>query len=194
MCVDANAAQRQAARERAAQKNAIFAQEKLKYFNKEASFSRALDTNLMGYGRDVSDAYVQALYTQGKGRSAVERAARTYFATAKVNEGGRSRKFGVRDYQTLLQKRAEVDAIVDTTFGRNFAYFQEGARRKYQASNVEAREALGLPATYGAPVMMPPTNRLGGALQIAQAGLSIATSAASYGQAGGFASIGKIFG
>jgi len=61
-------------------------------------------------------------------------------------------------------------------YGRNMAYAQEGARRKYLAANAQAREQLGLPASYGAPVMMPPTNRLGGALQLLSTGLSIASN------------------
>jgi hypothetical protein len=47
------------------------------------------------------------------------------------------------------------------------AYAQEGALRRFQQKQAQGREALGIPAAYGAPVMMPPTNRLGGALQIA---------------------------
>ena len=53
------------------------------------------------------------------------------------------------------------------------AYAQEGAQRKFQAAQARGREKLGLPAQYGAPVMMPPTNRLGGALQIASQVASI---------------------
>ena len=53
------------------------------------------------------------------------------------------------------------------------SYFQEGARRKFTAAQGAAREALGVPASYGAPVMLPPTNRLGGALQIASSVASI---------------------
>jgi hypothetical protein len=66
VCIDANAGARAAAREKARQKDAVFAQEKLKFFNKETSFSRTLNRNVIGYSRDFSDAYVQALYTQGK--------------------------------------------------------------------------------------------------------------------------------
>ena len=53
------------------------------------------------------------------------------------------------------------------------SYAQEGAVRKFQAAQAQGREKLGLPAQYGAPVMMPPTNRLGGALQIASQVASI---------------------
>ena len=53
------------------------------------------------------------------------------------------------------------------------AYAQEGARRKFQAANAAARQKLGVPAAFGAPVMLPPTDRLTGALQIASSVASI---------------------
>ena len=40
-------------------------------------------------------------------------------------------------------------------------------QRRFLAANARARESLGVPAAYGAPVMMPPTDRLSGALSIA---------------------------
>ena len=175
MCIDANAGERAAAKERARQKDAIYAQEKLKFFNKETQLDRTQNRNIIGYSRDIADAQVKAIYTAGQGRLAVQDAARRYFANKSVNEGGRSARFGLKKYQALLSKRAEVDAIVDNMYGRNMAYAQEGARRKYLAANAAAREQLGLPASYGAPVMMPPTNRLGGALQIASTVASIAS-------------------
>ena len=46
------------------------------------------------------------------------------------------------------------------------AIAQEGSRRRFQFANAKAREKLGIPAAYGAPVMMPPTDRLTGALQL----------------------------
>ena len=173
--MDANAGARAQAREQARQKDAVFAQEKLKFFNKEAQFERSLDRNVMGYGRDISDAYVQAVYTQGKGRQREENLVREYFATKKVDEGGRSTRFGLKNYQNLLNKRAEVESIVDNMYGRNMAYAQELGKRKFMSANAQARETLGIPAAYGAPVMLPPTNRLGGALSLAQTALSIAT-------------------
>mgnify|MGYP003116383175 CR=1 FL=1 len=172
--MDANAGLRAQQKQRAREKDAIFAQEGLKFFNKEVSLERSLNRNVMGYGRDLSDAYVQAIIGQGKGRLAVQQVATAYFAKKQVDEGGRSRTFGRARYQQLLAKRAEVDSVVDNIFRRNTAYAQEGARRKYLSANAQAREALGIPAAYGAPVMLSPTNRLGGALQIASQVASIA--------------------
>ena len=176
MCVDANAGKRAAARERAAQKDAIFAQKGLQFFNKETQLARAQNRNVIGLSRDQSDAYAAALAAQGKGRKQLENAARKYFRSkGTINEGGRSRRFGVANYQGLLAAQSEVNSVIDNVLGRNMAYAQEGARRKFQAAQARGREALGIPAAYGAPVMMPPTNRLGGALQMASQIASIAT-------------------
>jgi hypothetical protein len=61
-------------------------------------------------------------------------------------------------------------------FGRNMAYAQEGARRKFLAANAQAREKLGVPAAFGAPVMLPPTDRLTGALSIGSQIMGIASA------------------
>ncbi len=173
MCVDANAGARNAARERAAQKDAIFAQEGLKFFNKETTLKRTQNLNILGYSRDVSDAMAGAIAQIGEGRTRVEDATRAYFASRSVNEGGRSRRFGLKKYQQLLAKRQEVDSVINNILGRNLSYTQEQAKRKFQVAQAGAREKLGIPAAYGAPVMLPPTNRLGGALQIASSIASI---------------------
>ena len=180
MCVDANAGKRAAARERAAQKDALFAQEGLKFFNKETQLARAQKRNVIGYSRDLSDAYAGALAAQGKGRKRLENASRKYFrAKGTVNEGGRSRRFGTAQLQGLLAAQSEVESVIDNVLRRNMAYATEGAKRKFQAAQAQGREALGIPAAYGAPVMMPPTNRLGGALQVATQVASLATGISS---------------
>ena len=174
MCVDANAGARAAAREKAAQKDALFAQEGLKFFNKETQLARTQKRNVIGYSRDLSDAYASALAAQGKGRKQIENAARRYFRQkGTVNEGGRSRTFGRANLQGYLAAQSEVESVIDNVLRRNLAYAREGSRRKFLAAQAAGREKLGIPASYGAPVMMPPTNRLGGALQIASQVASI---------------------
>ena len=167
MCVDANAGARAQARARAAEKDARYASESLKFWNRETTLKRTYNQNIIGLTKDQSDAYAQALATQGKGRRKVEDAAKAYFTKMSVDEGGRSRRFGKLKYLELLQKNADVEATVQNVFGRNEAYSQEGIKRVYQSKQASAREALGIRPEYGAPVLMPPTNRLGGALQIA---------------------------
>ena len=167
MCVDANAGARAQARAQAAAKDARYRSDSLKFFNREVTLERTQQQNIIGLSKDQSDAYAQALATQGKGRRTVEDAAKAYFTKMQSNEGGRSRRFGKLRYLELLQKNADVEATVQNVFGRNMAYSQEGIKRVFQAKQASAREALGIRPEYGAPVMMPPSNRLGGALQIA---------------------------
>ena len=167
MCVDANAGARAQARAQAAAKDARYKSDSLKFFNREVTLERTQQQNIIGLTKDQSDAYAQALATQGKGRRTVEDAAKAYFTKMQSDEGGRSRRFGKLRYLELLQKNADVEATVQNVFGRNMAYSQEGIKRVFQAKQASAREALGIRPEYGAPVMMPPSNRLGGALQIA---------------------------
>ena len=173
VCVDANAETRARARAEAAAKDARYKSDALKFFNKEVTLERTQQQNIIGLTKDQSDAYAQALATQGKGRRTVEDAAKAYFTKMQSNEGGRSRRFGKLRYLELLQKNADVEATVQNVFGRNMAYSQEGIKRVFQAKQASAREALGIRPEYGAPVMLPPTNRLGGALQIASQVASI---------------------
>ena len=175
MCIDANAGARRAARQRNREKHANFNQKRLQFFNKETSLARAKNRNVIGYSRDLSDAYVRAIYTQGKGRLRNQELVAQYFGKKKIDEGGRARTYGRKQYQSLLRKQAEIQGVTANMFGRNMAYAQEGARRKFQAANAQARQKLGIPAAFGAPVMLPPTDYFTGALQLASTAASIAT-------------------
>ena len=173
MCVDANAGARRAARQRNKEKHANFQQKSLMFFNKETSLARAQNRNVLGYSRDLSDAYVRAIYTQGKGRLRNQQLVANYFGKKIIDEGGRSRTFGKKQYQNLLRSQAEIEGVTRNMFGRNMAYAQEGARRKFQSMNAAARQKLGIPPAFGAPVMLPPTDYFTGALQLASTGASI---------------------
>ena len=176
MCVDANAGARRAARQRNREKHANFAQKKLQFFNKETSLARAQNRNVIGYSRDLSDAYVRAIYTQGKGRLRNQELVAQYFGKKKIDEGGRSKSYGRKQYQGLLRKQSEIEGVTRNMFGRNMAYAQEGARRKFQAANAQARQKLGIPPAFGAPVMLPPTDYFTGFLQTAGTVASIVSA------------------
>lgn len=191
--MDLNAGAREAARQEKQKKDAAFGAARAEFHGKENTLAIAQSANVVGYTKDMSDAYAQVVSTIGKGRAAIEDATKAFLASQKVNEGGRSAKFGRNTYLTLLQKTNEVESVIDTLLGRNMGYVQEGARRKFTMANAEAREALGLVPQYGAPVMMPPTNRLGGALQIGTSLLGVASSMATIGAQGGLGSIFKEF-
>ena len=173
MCIDANAGARRAARQRNKEKHANFQQKSLQFFNKETSLARAQNRNVMGYSRDLSDAYVRAIYTQGKGRLRNQQLVADYFGKKKIDQGGRSKTFGRKQYQGLLRSQSEIEGVTRNMFGRNMAYAQEGAKRKFQAANAVARQKLGIPAAFGAPVMLPPTDYFTGFLQVASSAASI---------------------
>ena len=183
VCIDANAGLRAQQKQKWREKNAIFAQQGLKFFNKETSLKRTQTLNTIGYGRDLSDAYVQALYKQGKGRVAVRDAAEKFYrnkAYGKSLQGGRARSAGRNAYLNYLNTVSKVDSVMKATFGRNMAYAQEGARRKYLNKNAKAREALGIPAAYGAPVMQSGTDYFSGFLNLASQVVGIGSGIATW--------------
>ena len=179
MCVDANAGARAQARAQARKQDAVHRQRALSFWNREAQFRRNLDRSVIGLSRDQSDIYQNALYQAGKGRAANQNAYVQYLRSKKVNEGGRARKFGKAQKKALLAKRANVESVLNRIYGQQGALRQQQALRSFRSFQGKAREKMGLPAQPPPPVMMPPTNRLGGALSLAQSALSIGASIAT---------------
>ena len=179
MCVDANAGARAQARAQARKQDAVHRQRALSFWNREAQFRRNLDRSVIGLSRDQSDIYQNALYQAGKGRAANQNAYVQYLRSKKVNEGGRARKFGKAQKKALLAKRANVESVLNRIYGQQGALRQQQAMRSFRSFQGRAREKMGLPAQPPPPVMLPPTNRLGGALSLAQSALSIGASIAT---------------
>ena len=179
MCVDANAGARAQARAQAKKQDAIHRQRALSFWNREAQFKRNLDRSVIGLSRDQSDIYQNALYQAGQGRAAGQKAYVNYLRTKKVNEGGRARKFGKAGKKAFLAKKANVESVLTRIYGQQGALRQQQALRSFRSFRGKAREKMGLPAQPPPPVMMPPTNRLGGALSLIQSGLSIGASIAT---------------
>ena len=184
MCVDANAGARAQARAQARKQDAVHRQRALSFWNREAQFRRNLDRSVIGLSRDQSDIYQNALYQAGKGRAANQNAYVKYLRSKKVNEGGRARKFGKAQKKAFLAKKANVESVLNRIYGQQAALKQQQALRSFRSFRGKAREKMGLPAQPPPPVMMPPTNRLGGALSIAQSLASIGGSIASMKTAG----------
>ena len=184
MCVDANAGARAQARAQAKKQDAIHRQRALSFWNREAQFKRNLDRSVIGLSRDQSDIYQNALYQAGQGRAAGQKAYVNYLRTKKVNEGGRARKFGKAQKKAFLAKKANVESVLTRIYGQQGALKQQQAMRSFRSFQGRAREKMGLPAQPPPPVMMPPTNRLGGALSLAQSALSIGASVATLAAAG----------
>ena len=179
MCVDANAGARAQARAQAQKQDAVHRQRALSFWNREAQFKRNLDRSVIGLSRDQSDIYQNALYQAGAGRLAGQKAYTNYLRTKKVNEGGRARKYGKANKKAMLAKKANVEGVLNRIYGQQGALKQQQAMRSFRSFQGKAREKMGLPAQPPPPVMMPPSNRLGGALSIIQSGLSIGASIAT---------------
>lgn len=179
VCVDANAGARAQARAQARKQDAVHRQRALSFWNREAQFARNLDRSVVGLSRDQSDILQNALYQTGQGRLAGQKAYTNYLRTKKVNEGGRGRRFGKAGKKAFLAKKAGVERVLNRIYGQQAAAKQQQAMRNFRSFQGRAREKMGLPAQPPPPVMMPPTNRLGGALSLAQSALSIGASIAT---------------
>ena len=176
VCVDANAGARAQARAEAKKQDALHRQRALSFWNRETQFARNLDRSVIGLSRDQSDIRQNILYQIGAGRLAQQKAYAAYLRSRKANEGGRAKSFGRAALTKYLQTKAGIEGVVTTVAGRQAAQKQSQAMRSFRSFQARAREKLGLPAQPPPPVMMPPTDRLGGALSLAQSGLSIASS------------------
>ena len=176
MCVDANAGARAQARAEAKKQDAIHRQRALSFWNRETQFARNLDRSVIGLSRDQSDIRQNILYQTGAGRLAQQKAYAAYLRSRKANEGGRARSFGRSALTKYLQTKAGIEGVVTTVAGRQAAQKQSQAMRSFRSFQARAREKLGLPAQPPPPVMMPPSDRLGGMLSLAQSGLSMAAS------------------
>ena len=195
MCVDANAGARHAARQRHAEKDAKYRSESLKFFNREAQAVKNQDIAARGFSRSISDDYQRALYNQGQAFRAIEKGYASYFKgdknTAKAFEAGRSRTAGKKNLIALLQARGKLEAGIENEFGANMQRRFVAQRRKYQSVLASNRQSLGIRPEYGAPVLMPPSDRLSGALSIASSIVSIASGGVDIGKTMGWIICGQ---
>ena len=176
MCVDANAAARNAARQRWAEKDAKYRSESLKFWNRETSAVRGMQRAATGYSRAISNDYQRALYVQGQARKAYQAGFIKYQQTkGSVNEGGRDRRAAKKGLVALTRARGQLDNAVQNEFGVQMQRRYRARLLKMQNFQAQTRESLGIRPEYGAPVMMPPSDRLSGALSIASTVVSLAS-------------------
>ena len=168
MCVDANAARRQAAQQRWMEKDAKYRSESLKYWNRETSAVRGMQRAATGYSRAISNDYQRALYVQGQARKAYQAGFIKYQQTkGSVDEGGRDRRASKKGLVALTRARGQLDNAVQKEFGVQMQRRYRARLLKMQNFQAQTRQALGIRPEYGAPVLMPPSDRLSGALSIA---------------------------
>ncbi len=174
MCIDANAAARNAARQRWMEKDARYRSESLKYWNRETSAIRGMQRAATGYSRAISNDYQRALYVQGQARKAYQAGFIKYYSSkASVDEGGRDRRAKKKGLVALTRARGQLDNAVQREFGVQMQRRYRARTLQFQSAQAKTREALGIRPEYGAPVLMPPSDRLSGALSIASTVVSL---------------------
>ena len=177
--MDANAGARRAAQQRWMEKDAKYKSESLKFFNREAQAVRGMQNVARGYSKGISNDLTRAIYVRGQALKAYEKGFTSYMGTkelAKSVEGGRSRTAGRKGMLALLRAQGSLENSVSQEFGANMHRRYRGRLEQMQAKQAGVINTLGVRPEYGAPVLMPPTDRLRGALSIAS---SIASTAAS---------------
>ena len=176
--MDLNASARQQAKKRWMEKDANYRSACLKFWNRETTGQRGLNTATIGFSRAMSNDLQRALYVQGQARQQYETTFAKYYAQGGDIIGkqeGRSRTAGRKGLLALTRVRGALNNALRNEYGANMARRQQARLRQYQAARAKAINAIGVRPEYGAPVLMPPSNRLGGALQLASQALSIAT-------------------
>ncbi len=186
--MDLNASARQQAKQRWMEKDANYRSASLKFWNRETTGQRGLNTATIGFSRAMSNDLQRALYVQGQSRQQYESLFSKFYAQGGDMRGkqeGRSRTAGRKGLLALTRARGALNNAVRNEFGPNMARRQQARLRQYQGARAKAINAIGVRPEYGAPVLMPPSNRLGGALQIASQIASLYTTISGFNFPGG---------
>ena len=85
----------------------------------------------------------------------------------------------------MTRARGALQNAVRSEFGVQMQRRYRARLGKLQGVQAKVREGLGMKPEYGAPVLMPPTDRLSGALSIASTVIGIAGGLKSLGAFGG---------
>lgn len=176
--MDLNESEKQRARQKWMEKDANYRSVSLKFWNRETTGQRGLNTATIGFSRSMSNDLQRALYVQGQARQQYETTFAKYFAQGGDiigKQAGRSRTAGRKGLLALTRVRGALNNAVRSEYGPNMARRYQTRLRQYQVARAKAINAIGVRPEYGVPVLMPPSNRLGGALQLANTALSVAT-------------------
>ena len=193
MCVDANAAARNAAKQRWMEKDAKYRSESLKFFNREAQAVRGMQRIGTGFSRAISNDYQRARYVQGQAFAALEKGYSAYLRNKEnlnALEGGMSRPAGRKSMLALLRAQGKLENAVEQEFGAQMDRRFRANVLRMQNAQAKVIQQRGVRPEYGAPVLMPPSDRLSGALSIASSVMSIGSTPLT---TGGKSLFGHIF-
>jgi hypothetical protein len=159
VCADANAAARHQAKQRWLDKNFKYRSEGTKYHNREVKGIIGNQRIARGYSRATSDSVMNAYTKLGESFKATESLYKKFYKGRKGFEGGRSRTAQRGNLLAMLQAKGKLENAVSNEFGRNLATRLQGNKRMAMNLKAKNRANVGYLPEYGAPVMMPPSDR-----------------------------------
>ena len=162
MCADANAASRHAAKQRWLDKNFKYRSEGTKYHNREVKGIIGNQRIARGYSRATSDSIMNAYTKLGESFKQTESLYKKFYASkdrGKALQQGRSRTAGRSNLLAMLQAKGKLENAVSNEFGRNLATRLQGNKRMAMNLRAKNRANVGYLPEYGAPVLMPPSDR-----------------------------------
>ena len=162
MCADANAAMRYQAKQKWLDKNFKYRSEGTKYHNREVKGIIGNQRIARGYSRATSDSIMNAYTKLGESFKQTESLYKKFYASkdrGKALEQGRSRVAGRSNLLAMLQAKGKLENAVSNEFGRNLATRLQGNKRMAMNLKAKNRANVGYLPEYGAPVMMPPSDR-----------------------------------
>ena len=162
MCADANAASRHAAKQRWLDKNFKYKSEGTKYHNREVKGIIGNQRIARGYSRATSDSIMNAYTKLGESFKQTESLYKKFYSNKKQSlaaQQGRSRTAGRSNLLEMLQAKGKLENAVSNEFGRNLATRLQGNKRMAMNLRAKNRANVGYLPEYGAPVLMPPSDR-----------------------------------
>jgi len=162
VCADANAASRHAAKQRWLDKNFKYRSEGTKYHNREVKGIIGNQRIARGYSRATSDSIMNAYTKLGESFKQTESLYKKFYSNKKQSlaaQQGRSRTAGRSNLLDMLQAKGKLENAVSNEFGRNLATRLQGNKRMAMNLRAKNRANVGYLPEYGAPVLMPPSDR-----------------------------------
>ena len=181
MCApDPNAGRREAARQKNNERINKYYADSIKQWNRETDYKQNVTTiKGIGASRTRSDFDMFALQQQGTGLLAKQEAAKKYYVSKSVDEGGRSNRFGKNKMADYLNKIAAVDRQEYALATVGEATAETGRERRQQAMIDKQNQALGGDPQFGMPTMDPGRDTAGQIMNTISFGLNVATGIAA---------------
>ena len=129
---------------------------KLKYKQLvDISYKRNVNRIAIGASRDRSDLQEQASHILGQVRKGQEALARGYAKEQKIDEGqyGVSRTASRNQYLALLNQQANLEQVIDKTYGANMDKAMLGINRKVQSMLAENKKSIQIRPEFGPDTM-----------------------------------------